>query len=71
MEILNLEGGDFGVAESGISAMALALGAATAFLSGLFACTLMINLVKRARLHGFAIYCAIAGAICIAKSIWG
>ena len=68
---LSLIEGDFGVAESGISAMALALGAATAFLSGLFACTLMINLVKRARLHGFAIYCAIAGAICIAKSIWG
>lgn len=62
---LELVGGDFSVAESGLSGLSLSLGFVTAFLSGLFACTLMINLVKKAKLWGFAIYCAIAGAACL------
>lgn len=62
---LELVGGEFSGAESGISTLPLVLGFLTAFLSGLFACTLMINLVKRAKLWGFAIYCAVAGAACI------
>ncbi len=62
---LELMGGDFSGAESGISALPLILGFITAFLSGLFACTLMISLVKKAKLWGFAIYCAIAGLACI------
>ena len=62
---LELVGGEFSGVESGISPLSLVLGFLTAFLSGLFACTLMINLVKRARLWGFAIYCAVAGVACI------
>ena len=36
-----------------------------AFVSGLFACTLMVKLLKRFRLWGFAVYCFIAGVLCI------
>ena len=68
---LSLLEGDFGAAASGAAPITLICGALTAFLSGLFACTLMINLVKRARLGAFALYCAIVGAICIGKVIWG
>lgn len=68
---LSLAGGDFDTASSGIAPIALICGALTAFLSGLFACTLMINLVKRARLGAFALYCAVVGAICVGKAILG
>lgn len=66
---LELIGGDFSGAESGIATLPLILGFITAFLSGLFACTLMINLVKKAKLWGFAIYCFIVGIACIVFEI--
>ena len=66
---LELVGGDLAGAESGIPALSLAVGFISAFLSGLFACTLMINIVKRAKLWIFAIYCVIAGVACIAGSL--
>ncbi len=62
---LELVGGEFSVAASGIPATSLVLGFISAFLSGLFACTLMINIVKRAKLWIFAVYCLIAGIACI------
>ncbi len=66
---LELIGGDFSSAESSIATLPLVLGFISAFLSGLFACKVMINLVKRARLWGFAVYCCIAGAVCIIYSV--
>lgn len=66
---LELIGGEFSVAASGISPMSLLLGFVSAFLSGLFACTLMINIVKRAKLWVFAIYCLIAGIACILSTV--
>lgn len=39
----------------------LAVGFVAAFLSGCFACKLMINLVKKGKLLYFGIYCAIVG----------
>ena len=39
----------------------LAIGFVAAFLSGCFACKLMINLVKKGKLVYFGIYCAIIG----------
>ena len=53
----------------GIGLLPLAVGFLTAFLSGCFACKIMINLVKRGKLIYFAIYCAIIGAITIGMSI--
>jgi undecaprenyl-diphosphatase len=66
---LELVGGEFAGEASGIPALSLVLGFASAFLSGLFACTLMVNIVKRAKLWLFAVYCVIVGIACIVSSI--
>jgi undecaprenyl-diphosphatase len=59
---LEVVGGDF--ASSSVGATALVLGFISAFVSGLFACKVMIALVKKAKLSWFALYCLIA-AVCI------
>ena len=66
---LELVGGELSGEASGIPVLSLVLGFASAFLSGLFACTLMINLVKKARLWVFAVYCVVAGIACIISSL--
>lgn len=43
----------------------LSIGFIAAFISGLFACTWMISIVKKSKLIYFAIYCAIVGLIAI------
>jgi len=43
----------------------LSIGFAAAFVAGLFACTWMINLVKRSKLTYFSVYCLIVGLIAI------
>lgn len=53
---LQLVGGE--MTASSVAPLSLVLGFLAAFLSGLFACRVMIALVKRARLSWFAIYCA-------------
>lgn len=57
---LELVGGEFGA--SSVGGLALALGFLSAFVSGLFACKVMIALVKRAKLRWFALYCLLAAA---------
>ncbi len=52
-----------------IGSMALIVGFVAAFLSGLAACTWMINLVKKGKLIWFAIYCFVVGAIAIVASL--
>lgn len=47
----------------------LSAGFITAFLAGLFACKLMISLVKKSKLSYFAIYCTIVGTIAIAYAL--
>ncbi len=66
---LGIVGGDFSSSEAGIDFIPLMLGALSAFISGLIACKIMINLVKKAKLWGFAIYCAIAAIACIISVI--
>ena len=56
---LDLVGGD--VASSSVGAGPLLVGFLAAFVSGFFACKVMIALVKKARLRWFALYCAIVG----------
>lgn len=60
--LLDLLDGGFAQSAQAIGMPALVLGFAAAFLSGLFACKVMIDLVKRASLKWFALYCAIIGA---------
>ena len=59
---LEIVGGEFGA--SSVGALALVLGFISAFVSGLFACKVMIALVKKAKLSWFALYCLVA-AVCI------
>ncbi|TWO31376.1 undecaprenyl-diphosphate phosphatase [Seonamhaeicola sediminis] len=47
---------------------ALSVGFIAAFISGLFACTWMITLVKKSKLSYFAIYCVIVGVIAVVVS---
>ena len=46
----------------GVGFGALAIGFAAAFVSGLFACKVMVALVSRARLSWFSLYCILAAA---------
>lgn len=60
-------GGELSVESAHIGV--LFVGFMTAFISGLFACTWMISLVKRSKLSYFALYCAIVGVIAIIVSL--
>lgn len=62
---LDLVGGE--TAASSVGALPLLLGFLAAFVSGLFACRVMIALVRKAQLKWFGLYCALAG---IAVLIW-
>lgn len=57
---LEIAGGEFGA--SSVGSTALILGFLSAFISGLFACKVMIALVKKAKLSWFALYCLLAAA---------
>ncbi|MDR2868693.1 MAG: undecaprenyl-diphosphate phosphatase [Bacteroidales bacterium] len=68
---LDLVGGNISEATSGISISALLCGFFAAYLVGLAACKFMIELVKRANLKWFAVYCAVAGiTVLIFSVIW-
>ncbi len=53
------------VGEKTISSLALLIGFLAAFLSGLFACTQMIKIVKKGKLIYFAYYCFIIGLVTV------
>lgn len=57
---LQVVGGEFGASSVGV--LPLILGFVSAFASGLFACKVMIALVKKAKLSWFALYCLVAAA---------
>lgn len=61
--LLDLMKGDLSQAESGISALSLFVGFCAAFVSGYFACSWMINLVKKGKLIWFALYCLVVGGL--------
>jgi len=52
--------GSFG---AGVGPVALVLGFIAAFVSGFFACKVMIAIVRKARLSWFALYCAIVALV--------
>lgn len=63
---LDLLDGGFGDSAAAIGSLPLVLGFVSAFISGLFACEVMIALVKKASLKWFAFYCAIVGVAILA-----
>jgi undecaprenyl-diphosphatase len=60
---LDIIGGEF--SGSGLSVSVMLIGFFSAFISGLLACTVMINIVKKGKLIWFAIYCLVVGVISI------
>lgn len=64
---LDIVGGDF--SRSSIGVAPLVCGFVSAFISGLFACKVMIALVKKARLKWFALYCAVVGLAVIISQL--
>lgn len=58
---LDIVGGGIGESAAIIGALPLLLGFVSAFVSGLFACKVMIALVKRASLWWFSLYCGLLG----------
>ncbi len=64
LEILKALGGEEALGGN-IGVFPLAVGFLAAFLSGCFACKLMINVVKKGKLVYFGVYCAIVGAAII------
>jgi len=47
----------------------LGIGFVSAFITGIFACTWMISLVKKAKLSWFALYCFIIGIVAISYTL--
>ena len=64
LDVLKAMKGDEVVSDS-IGLFPMMVGFVAAFLSGCFACKLMINLVKKGKLVYFGIYCAIIGVAVI------
>ena len=48
---------------AGVGVLPLILGFAAAFVSGLFACKVMIAIVRKARLTWFALYCLLVAVL--------
>lgn len=65
---LDVVGGDF--AASSVGVLPLFIGFIAAFVSGLFACKVMIAIVKKARLRWFALYCLIVGLACLISTLF-
>jgi len=61
---------EMGDAAQRVSVVALVTGFTAAFITGLFACTWMINLVKKGKLAYFALYCFVVGGIAIAYTFF-
>jgi len=69
LDMMKVIKGDVSVFSS-FSPVAMIVGFAAAFLSGLIACKWMINLVKKGKLIYFAIYCTVAGLFVFINSLF-
>lgn len=63
--LLSLIGGEFTPEQAGISVLSMMTGFFAAFLSGLFACKVMVALVARGKLIWFSVYCVLIGVVAI------
>lgn len=68
LDIIKFEG-SLQASIADVGAFPLLVGFLTAFVSGLIACKWMINLVKRGKLIGFAIYCLIVAVVAITAGL--
>ena len=65
LDVMKMMEGGVATVAGDISVSALAIGFASAFVAGCFACKWMIDIVKRGKLIYFVIYCAIVGLVTI------
>jgi undecaprenyl-diphosphatase len=63
-------GGGFTQAAASIGALPLVAGFLASFAAGTLACQVMIALVKRGNLIGFAVYCAALGLAAIGVEVF-
>ncbi len=68
--LMKLKDLDFGMTSTVIGTIPLLIGFLAAFISGWFACSWMINIVKKGKLIWFAVYCLIIGLIAISTGIF-
>lgn len=68
LDVLKATKGDAVMGDIGL--LPLVVGFLAAFVSGCFACKLMINMVKRGKLIYFGIYCAVVGAALIVYNLF-
>ena len=54
-----------------VGAVPIVIGVVSAFLCGLFACRVMVSLVRKARMKWFALYCAVVGIAVLAVGFIG
>lgn len=59
----DISGGEISLENANL--LIYSIGFITAFISGLFACTWMISIVKKSKLKYFAIYCFVVGVVAI------
>ena len=62
LQLLDVASGEAVFAE-GVGAGAMIAGFLAAFISGLFACRMMVALVRKARLTWFALYCLVVALV--------
>lgn len=65
LDIKEMIGGSSEAATESIGALPLLIGFISAFVVGCLACKWMLNIVKKGKLVWFAVYCLIAGLLCI------
>ena len=66
--LLDILSGD--MAAMSIGTLPLVAGFVAAFLSGALACKFMIGIVKRGKLIWFALYCLLAGLLCVVYNLF-
>ncbi len=69
LDALKIVKGNADVVCGAVSPTALIVGFVAAFVSGCFACRVMVNLVKKGKLIYFAAYCAVVGAALLIAAI--
>jgi len=69
LDVLKVIKNGYEAVSGSISPIVLCVGFIAAFLSGCFACRIMIQVVKKGKLLYFAIYCAIVGLITLISAL--
>lgn len=65
LDIMKMIKGDEDAAVASIGAMPIIVGFLASFIVGCLACKWMLNIVKKGKLVWFAVYCVIAGLVCL------